>query len=40
LTTPADTLGIVSLQWQVATVTTASTPFDFCIENLTAITTP
>jgi hypothetical protein len=31
---------IVSLQWQVATITTASTPFDFCVENLTAITTP
>lgn len=31
---------LVALQWQVATVTDASTPFDFCIENLTAITTP
>jgi hypothetical protein len=31
---------LVSLQWQVATVTAASTPFDFCIENLTALTTP
>lgn len=26
-----------SLQWQVSTNTTASTPFDFCIEDLTAI---
>jgi hypothetical protein len=40
LAAPAATAGIVSLQWQVATVTTASTPFDFCIENLTAISTP
>jgi len=31
---------LVSLQWQVATVTASSTPFDFCIENLTALTTP
>jgi hypothetical protein len=34
------TTQLVSLQWQVATVTTASTPFDFCIENLTAVTSP
>lgn len=40
-TTPlASTVQIVSLQWQVATVTAAPTNFDFCIENLTAITTP
>jgi len=29
-----------SLQWQVSTVETAATPFNFCIENLTAITAP
>jgi hypothetical protein len=29
-----------AIQWQVVTVTDASTPFDFCIENLTALTTP
>jgi hypothetical protein len=34
------TTALESIQWQVVTVTTASTPFDFCIENLTAITTP
>jgi hypothetical protein len=34
------TTPIVALQWQVATVTTAETPFDFCIENLTALTAP
>jgi hypothetical protein len=31
---------LVSLQWQVATDVAATTPFDFCIENLTALTTP
>ena len=31
---------LVALQWQVATVPEASMPFDFCIENLTAITAP
>lgn len=31
---------IVALQWQVATVTAEPTPFDFCIENLTALTAP
>jgi hypothetical protein len=29
-----------ALQWQVVTAADASTPFDFCIENLTALTTP
>jgi len=29
-----------SLQWQVVTVATAATPFNFCIENLTAIVSP
>jgi hypothetical protein len=31
------TAGIQSLQWQVVTVVDAATPFDFCIDNLTAI---
>jgi hypothetical protein len=31
---------LVSLQWQVATVVDNPTPFDFCIDNLTATTTP
>jgi hypothetical protein len=34
------TTALQSLQWQVVTNTTATVPFDFCIENLTAITTP
>ena len=29
-----------AIQWQVVTDVAASTPFDFCIENLTALTTP
>lgn len=36
----AATAPLVALQWQVATVEAASTPFDFCIENLTALTSP
>jgi hypothetical protein len=36
---PAAT-ALESLQWQVVTNTDSSTPFDFCIENLTAITAP
>jgi hypothetical protein len=32
-----DTAPLASIQWQVPTVTTATTPFNFCIENLTAI---
>jgi len=36
----AATAPLQALQWQVATVTTATTPFNFCIENLRAITTP
>lgn len=31
------TAQLVALQWQIATVTAASTPFDFCIENLTPL---
>jgi hypothetical protein len=31
---------LATLQWQVATVLDATTPFDFCIENLTAIAAP
>ncbi|HVZ37567.1 MAG TPA: hypothetical protein VG963_34335, partial [Polyangiaceae bacterium] len=34
------TATLQALKWQVATVTTAATPFNFCIENLTAITSP
>jgi hypothetical protein len=29
-----------AIQWQVVTVTDESTPFDFCIENLAAVTAP
>jgi len=29
-----------SIQWQVSTTDTAATPFNFCVENLTAITAP
>lgn len=36
----APTATLQSIQWQVVTVVDASTPFDFCIENLTALTTP
>jgi hypothetical protein len=36
----ADAAPIASLQWQVSTVEGAPTPFDFCVENLTAITAP
>ena len=36
----AATAPLQALQWQVATVTTATTPFNFCIENLRAITAP
>jgi hypothetical protein len=36
---PATVL-LQSIQWQVATVTTAATPFNFCIDSLTAITSP
>jgi hypothetical protein len=36
----APTALLESLQWQVATVIGAPTPFDFCIENLTAIVAP
>jgi len=36
----AATAQLQALQWQVATVTTATTPFNFCIENLRAITSP
>jgi hypothetical protein len=32
-----DTAMLASLKWQVATVVTAATPFNFCIENLKAI---
>lgn len=32
------TAQLQAIQWQVATVTDAATPFDFCIENLTALT--
>jgi hypothetical protein len=32
-----DTAMLASIKWQVATVTTAPTPFNFCIENLKAI---
>lgn len=28
---------ITSIQWQVVTAVDASTPFDFCVENLTAL---
>jgi hypothetical protein len=31
------TVGITSIQWQVATNTTAPTPFNFCITDLTAV---
>lgn len=31
------TVGLTAIQWQVATNTTAPTPFDFCITDLTAI---
>jgi hypothetical protein len=34
----ADTALLASLKWQVATVTTAATPFNFCIADLRAIT--
>jgi hypothetical protein len=34
------TTGLQSIQWQVVTVVDQTTPFDFCIENLTAITAP
>jgi hypothetical protein len=40
LTALADTVPIVSLQWQVATTADGPTDFNFCIENLTAVTTP
>jgi len=33
----AATAQIESLKWQVSTVTTAATPFNFCVTNLTAI---
>jgi hypothetical protein len=36
---PAGT-ALQAIQWQVATVLDATTPFDFCIENLTVITAP
>jgi hypothetical protein len=36
----APTALLESLQWQVATVIGQPTPFDFCIENLTAIVAP
>jgi hypothetical protein len=32
------TVQLAALKWQVATVTTAATPFNFCIDNLKAIT--
>jgi hypothetical protein len=34
------TAALEAIQWQVVTVIDQTTPFDFCIENLTAITTP
>jgi hypothetical protein len=34
------TAQLQALQWQVATVTDAPTPFNYCIENLKAITSP
>jgi hypothetical protein len=34
------TAALESIQWQVVTVIDQSTPFDFCIENLTATTAP
>lgn len=36
----APTAQLSAIQWQVATVVEDSTPFDFCIENLTAIMGP
>jgi hypothetical protein len=33
----SDTAMLASLKWQVATVTTAATPFNFCIDSLKAI---
>jgi hypothetical protein len=36
----APTATLQSIQWQVVTVVDDPTPFDFCIENLTALTTP
>jgi hypothetical protein len=36
----APTATLQSIQWQVVTVVDEPTPFDFCIENLTALTTP
>jgi hypothetical protein len=34
------TAGIQSIQWQVVTVLETPTPFDFCVDNLTALTSP
>jgi hypothetical protein len=36
----AATTPLQSIQWQVVTVLDNPTPFDFCIENLTALTSP
>jgi hypothetical protein len=40
LTAIAPTAPLHDIQWQIATVAGAPTPFNFCIENLTPITTP
>jgi hypothetical protein len=34
------TTALESIQWQVVTDLLETTPFDFCVENLTAITGP